>query len=90
MLAGAGYVPQIHHLVKERCSAGISRPAFYVWLAASVLVTTRALATHAAVFIMLGGIQILATSLICYYSKRYEHSYCAFHQPVGLRSRPLE
>jgi hypothetical protein len=27
-LAGAAYVPQISHLVRARCSAGISRLAF--------------------------------------------------------------
>src|SRR5690242_13712692 len=31
-LAGAAYVPQISHLIKARCSAGISRLAFEVWL----------------------------------------------------------
>ena len=30
--AGAAYVPQISHLVRARCSAGISRLAFEVWL----------------------------------------------------------
>ena len=83
LLAGAAYIPQIRHLVKERCSAGISRPAFYVWLIASALVTSRALATHATVFILLGAIQIVATSLICFYSKRYEHSFCESHRPAG-------
>ena len=28
-LAGAAYVPQISHLVRARCSAGISRPLRY-------------------------------------------------------------
>ena len=35
-LAGAAYVPQLSHLIKGRCSAGISRLAFAVWLLASV------------------------------------------------------
>ena len=34
-LAGAAYVPQISHLIRARCSAGISRLAFGVWLLAS-------------------------------------------------------
>ena len=53
-LAGAAYVPQIYHLVRARCSAGISRLAFAVWLLASLLVTVRAVAIHAGVFIVLG------------------------------------
>lgn len=32
-----GYVPQILHLVKERCTAGISIPAFALWCSASLL-----------------------------------------------------
>jgi uncharacterized protein with PQ loop repeat len=32
-----GYVPQIVHLVKERCTAGISISAFSLWCAASLL-----------------------------------------------------
>ena len=40
-LAGAAYVPQISHLVRARCSAGISRLAFAVWLLASLMTTTR-------------------------------------------------
>ena len=62
-LAGAAYVPQISHLVRARCSAGISRLAFAVWLLASLLITARAIAIHAGVFIVLGGIQIVATAL---------------------------
>jgi uncharacterized protein with PQ loop repeat len=52
-LAGAAYVPQIWHLVRARCSAGVSRPAFAVWLAASALVTPHAVAAGAAVFRLL-------------------------------------
>ena len=62
-LAGAAYVPQISHLIRARCAAGISRLAFAVWLLASVLVTARAVAIGAGVFIVLGGIQIVATAL---------------------------
>jgi hypothetical protein len=78
-LAGAAYVPQIRHLVSERCSAGISRAAFNVWLAAAVLVTARAVAIHANVFIVLGVIQVSATAVICLYAKLYEGSRCATH-----------
>jgi len=40
-LAGAAYIPQISHLVRARCSAGISRLAFEAWLLASLLTTPR-------------------------------------------------
>jgi PQ loop repeat len=92
-LAGAAYVPQISHLIRARCSAGISRLAFEVWLLASLLITARAIAIHAGVFIALGGIQIAATALIVLYATRYEKTPCPVHLPrqptaKAARSRP--
>ena len=80
-LAGAAYLPQISHLVRARCSAGISRLAFGVWLLASVLVTARAIAIQAGVFIALGGIQIVATALIMACAARYQDRPCPVHRP---------
>jgi uncharacterized protein with PQ loop repeat len=78
-LAGAAYIPQISHLIRARCSAGISRMAFEIWLLASFLTTARAIAIHAGVFIVLGGIQIAATTLIMFYSARYKDTSCPIH-----------
>jgi uncharacterized protein with PQ loop repeat len=75
-LAGVAYIPQISHLIRARCSAGISRLAFEVWLLASLLVTARAIAIRADVFIVLGGIQIVATTLIMLYAVRYKDTPC--------------
>ena len=80
-LAGAAYVPQISHLVRARCSAGISRLAFEVWLLASLLTTARAIAIHAGVFIALGGIQIAATAVITFCATRYRDTLCPIHLP---------
>ena len=80
-LAGAAYVPQISHLVRARCSAGISRLAFEAWLLASVLTTARAIAIHAGVFIALGGIQIAATAVITFCAARYKDTPCPSHLP---------
>jgi hypothetical protein len=86
-LAGAAYVPQISHLIRARCSAGISRLAFAVWLVASVLVTTRAMAIHAGVFIVLGGIQIVATALIMLLAVRYKDTPCPSHLSAPPRAK---
>src|SRR5262249_49265465 len=86
-LAGAAYVPQISHLIRARCSAGISRLAFEVWLLASLLPTARAVAIHAGVFIALGGIQIVATTLIMLYATRYKDTPCPSHLPRPPRAR---
>ena len=80
-LAGAAYVPQIWHMIRARCSACISRLAFQVWLLASLLTTTRAIAIHAGVFIVLGGTQIVATALIMLYATRYKDTFCPVHLP---------
>jgi len=89
-LAGAAYVPQISHLVRARCSAGISRLAFAVWLLSSVLITARAIAIGAGVFIVLGGIQIVATALIMLYAVRYKDTPCPSHpRRPGPKRTPL-
>src|SRR5215510_588586 len=75
-LAGAAYVPQISHLIKARCSAGISRPAVELWLLASLLTTVRAMAIGAGVFIALGTIQIVATALVMRFAARYQDRPC--------------
>jgi hypothetical protein len=90
-LAGAAYVPQVSHLIRGRCAAGISRLAFAVWLLASVLTTARAVAIHAGVFIVLGGIQIVATALIVVCAARYKGTPCPVHLPgraFGSPPRP--
>jgi uncharacterized protein with PQ loop repeat len=86
-LAGAAYVPQISHLIRTRCSAGISRLAFGVWLLASCLVTARAITLHAGVFIVLGVIQIAATAIIVFYAARYRDMYCPTHLPATSGQR---
>jgi hypothetical protein len=80
-LAGAAYIPQISHIIRARCSAGVSRLAFGVWLLASVLTTAHAIAIHDGVFIALGGIQIVATALIMLYAARYQDTPCPIHLP---------
>jgi len=86
-LAGAAYVPQIAHLVRARCSAGISPLAFGVWLLSSVLITARAIAIGAGVFVVLGGIQIVATALIMLYAIRYKNTPCPSHLPSLPRAK---
>jgi hypothetical protein len=80
-LAGVAYIPQIAHLIMARCSAGISRLAFEVWLLASLLITARAIAIGAGVFIVLGGVQIVATTLIMLFAARYKDTPCPSHLP---------
>jgi uncharacterized protein with PQ loop repeat len=79
-IAGYAYLPQITHLIKERCSAGISRTAFALWFLSSVLVTISALFIQSVVFITLGVVQISATAIIYIYSTRYKGLVCPSHE----------
>ena len=83
-LAAVAYLPQILHLARAHCAAGISRAAFCTWLVAAMLVTSHALATGAGVFIALGVVQVVATSVVLVYATRYASSYCAGHEPGAL------
>jgi uncharacterized protein with PQ loop repeat len=83
-LTGAAYAPQIVHLIRGRCSAGVSRPAYIVWLVASILLAIKAIAIQAWVFIALGAIEVLAIALVLFYATRYKGQYCTFH----VRSDP--
>jgi thioredoxin reductase (NADPH) len=87
-LAGAAYVPQISHLARARCSAGISRLAFELWLLASLLTAARAIAIHAGVFIALGGTQIAATAVITFCAARYKDTPCPVHLPGQPKAKP--
>jgi uncharacterized protein with PQ loop repeat len=57
-LVGSGlviwaYVPQIEHLIKEHCSAGISRRAYALWFIAALLLLIHAVMIRDTVFIFL-------------------------------------
>ena len=88
VLAGIAYLPQIVHLVRERCTAGISRLAFAIWLVASFLVTVHAVAVGDGVFIFLGAVQIVATTVILTFGTLYRDSYCGFHVPAAASLVP--
>ena len=85
-IAGYAYIPQITHLIKERCSAGISRSAFALWFLSSVLVTINAVFIQSIVFIFLGVVQISATAIIYIYSTKYKGLVCPFHQENTARA----
>ena len=42
---------------------------------------SRAITIHAGVFIVLGGIQVVATTLIMFYAARYKDTRCPIHLP---------
>ncbi len=63
------YLPQIFHLLKEHCSAGLCVRAYLMWVAASLLLLSYAVSQNDGVFIALQGYQLLSTGIICFFSK---------------------
>jgi len=75
-----GYIPQILHLIKERCTAGISIPAFSLWCLASFLFLVHATMIGDAVFVLVQIVNLVAGGLIVGFCKRYEGEVCPFHR----------
>jgi hypothetical protein len=77
-----GYIPQIVHLIKERCTAGISISAFSLWCTASLLFLIHASMIGDAVFVGGQTVNLVAGGLIVGFCKRYEGEVC---QIMGAR-----
>lgn len=75
-LVAVAYGPQVFHLIKKRCSAGISLRAYAIWCIASLLLLTYAININNAVFIVLQSYQLGATTMIVFFTKKYEHCLC--------------
>jgi uncharacterized protein with PQ loop repeat len=80
VIAGYAYIPQIVHLIKEKCTAGISQRAFLLWLLSSILITINAIYIKSIVFIVLGGIQLVSTAVILIFCTIYKNSVCGYHE----------
>jgi uncharacterized protein with PQ loop repeat len=75
-----GYIPQIVHLIKERCTAGLSISAFSLWCTASFLFLIHAAMIGDAVFVGAQTVNLVAGGLIVGFCKRYEGQVCPFHR----------
>jgi uncharacterized protein with PQ loop repeat len=75
-----GYIPQIVHLIRERCTAGISISAFSLWCTASLLFLIHAVMIGDAVFVGAQAVNLVAGGLIVGFCKRYEGQVCPFHR----------
>lgn len=80
VLVIAGYLPQIVHLIKERCTAGISIPAFSLWCAASFFFLIHAVVIRDPVFVAVQTVNVVAGSLIVVFCKRYQGEVCPWHR----------
>ncbi len=73
------YLPQVIHLIKERCSAGLCAGAYFTWGFASVLLLSYAIIKRDPVFIALQTYQLGATALIYYFCIKYKDHFCEDH-----------
>lgn len=84
LLVIVAYVPQVHHLIKERCTGGISVRAYYLWLAAALLLLLHAIGIRDPVFILLQTYQLAACGLIVYFCGKYQGSVCPAHRHITV------
>jgi lipid-A-disaccharide synthase-like uncharacterized protein len=74
------YLPQVVHLAKEHCSAGVSRRAWAMWLVSSLLIGALALHRHDVVFILLQISSLTSAAIILSLAHRYRGLACEAHR----------
>ncbi len=80
------YVPQVVHLWREHCSAGISTRAWAMWLVSGLLIGLVALQRGDLVFISLQASTLSSAAVILLLAQRYRGMYCETHQPHTVPS----
>jgi lipid-A-disaccharide synthase-like uncharacterized protein len=80
------YVPQVLHLGREHCSAGISRGAWGMWLASGLLIGALAVSRRDPVFILLQITNLTSTAVILFLSWRYRGLVCETHAHERVRA----
>jgi lipid-A-disaccharide synthase-like uncharacterized protein len=73
------YLPQIAHIGREHCAAGISRRAWAMWLVSSMLVGVVAISRRDPVFILLQASTLASAAAILLLARRYRGRVCEFH-----------
>jgi lipid-A-disaccharide synthase-like uncharacterized protein len=73
------YLPQVVHLAREHCSAGVSGRAWSMWLVSSVLIGALAIHRRDLVFILLQVTSMTSAALILSLARRYRGMVCGFH-----------
>jgi uncharacterized protein with PQ loop repeat len=79
-LSCLAYMPQVLHLVKEHCAAGVSVRAWLLWMVAGVLIGAHAVSKGDVVFIILQIVNVGAAATIAALGQRYRCMRCEAHQ----------
>lgn len=77
----AAYVPQVVHLGREHCSAGVSMLTWAMWLASGLLVGALAVHRRDPVFILLQLSSLTSTAVILLLARKYKGMTCETHAP---------
>lgn len=86
-IVAAAYIPQIRHLIKEHCSAGISVRAYILWFLGALFFVAYAVMIRDAVFIIAQVLNLAAICAIVIYARRYKNGLCPLHRHLLLDSR---
>jgi len=81
----AAYLPQVVHLWREQCSAGVSSRAWAMWLASGLLVGLLAVHRGDPVFILLQFSSLTCAAAILLLARRYRGMVCEFHAHPDAR-----
>jgi lipid-A-disaccharide synthase-like uncharacterized protein len=83
------YLPQVAHLAREHCSAGVSRRAWAMWLLSSVLIGAFAVHRQDPVFVLLQVSSLTSATIILVLAHRYRGLSCRMHA-LGLQPQELQ
>ena len=75
----AAYVPQVVHLAREHCSAGVSSRAWAMWLLSGLLVGLVAFRRGDVVFILLQLSSFTSAAMILLLARKYKGMACESH-----------
>jgi uncharacterized protein with PQ loop repeat len=78
-IVAAAYIPQIRHLIKEHCSAGISIRAYSLWFVGALFFLAYAAMIGDLVFILAQVVSVAAICVIVIFARRYENQFCLLH-----------
>ena len=76
------YVPQIKHLLKEHCSAGISIKMYFIWIISSVCILLYSVSIMALVIIVMQVANLFAISTILMFARKYKGDFCPYHKAL--------
>ena len=83
-LVVVAYVPQIHHLIAERCAWGLSLTTWFVWLLASALLFVYCLLRGDWMFACVQGVNLTAIATTIILARR-SNRVCPYHLEASRR-----